>query len=694
MLFLRRNGRWAAIFLLGIWVVACGTANNPAPENETDILSVIDGNILPDDDMLFPDDVSDDLEQDDVLAGDDITDIDGLSPVDDDPPLNVSWHVLAGGDWFEGRSDPLLVSYFNSLWLIGGVGVDGYLEDVWHSSDGMSWHLAAADMWTGTIPAILPEVTLQGYSVTVHNNDLYLVNGTSYAPPPYVGLDKYLFKAESNGLSISFQPVVNAGELPFAPTTRPAFFSFLGSMWVLNNYDPTGVPRSVLYRSVDGVAWEEAARDMFAPRSGAAPVVFDERAWLFGSIESATSREVWVSDDGETWELVANDAPFSGGGMLGTIFDGQMLLAPRQGSDTLLASVDGEHWAPIAGPEGGVPTGSGLAAFNDRLFIVAGEQKSMVHYAGSNLVWYSMEQNTASFTGRSLHAVADLESHFYVVGGRNWEIENKKNVMLDDVWRSSDGVNWELLSEMSAFGPRAGHSLTAFNDELVLIGGMDGEASNDVWRSTDGVEWTRTTDNAAFPPRQGHGAVVWQGQLCLLGGFDIDGDAGNDVWCSADGVDFSPLEVVVPFSVRALHAAFVFDDALWVVGGQITRFSSFECRNDVWRSADGIHWEEVVRHASFEPRYGAVAQPVNGGLWLYGGYSYTGGSFSDLWYSRDGAMWYPAAQSPVEMQGRWGQVSAVRGAQWYLFGGRYQKLSYEDFGDVRVAEIPLIPVDQ
>jgi len=50
------------------------------------------------------------------------------------------------------------------------------------------------------------------------------------------------------------------------------------------------------------------------------------------------------------------------------------------------------------------------------------------------------------------------------------------------VYRSDDGMNWELFNSFTPMGERVSHSCTVFKDRIIIIGGFDGTGfKNDVW---------------------------------------------------------------------------------------------------------------------------------------------------------------------------------------------------------------------
>ena len=93
--------------------------------------------------------------------------------------------------------------------------------------------------------------------------------------------------------------------------------------------------------------------------------------------------------------------------------------------------------------------------------------------------------------------------------------------------------------------------------------------------------------------------------MWILGGtenyyFGDDKSLKNDVWSSADGKEWTQETANAPWSPRAYHAAVVHDGKIWVLGGG-NYVPKYQALNDVWCSADGVHWEQVTDHAPVAP---------------------------------------------------------------------------------------------
>ena len=201
----------------------------------------------------------------------------------------------------------------------------------------------------------------------------------------------------------------------------------------------------------------------------------------------------------------------------------------------------------------------------------------------------------------------------------------------DDVWSSADGQTWtrENAGKPVPWGPRALHHTVVFRDKIWVMGGQTvpqlapaPEAIHrDIWNSADGVAWTRRGAGGAALGARGMigGAAVFQGRMWILGGGTYDTPQTpvrkfyNDVWSSADGVHWTRHLEHAPWAARQYHEVAVFDDRLWVLEGY-----SGQNRNDVWHSADGVRWHQVP-DTPWAPRHAASVFVHDHALWVVAG---------------------------------------------------------------------------
>ena len=125
------------------------------------------------------------------------------------------------------------------------------------------------------------------------------------------------------------------------------------------------------------------------------------------------------------------------------------------------------------------------------------------------------------------------------------------------------------------------------------------------------------------------GSAVKDGRIWILGGGTYDTPKVpqrkyfNDVWSSADGIHWKEHAKAAPWAARQYHDVAVWDGRLWVMEGYHKDGGN---RKDVWHSADGVNWYEVP-NTPWAPRHAASVFVHDGSLWMVAGNNMT----SDVW---------------------------------------------------------------
>jgi len=67
-----------------------------------------------------------------------------------------------------------------------------------------------------------------------------------------------------------------------------------------------------------------------------------------------------------------------------------------------------------------------------------------------------------------------------------------------------------------------------------VIGGLNDnlDPTNEVWSSTDGLNWTQVTTNTTFTARCSHAGMFFNNKLWVIAGQTGPGTDTNDVWSS------------------------------------------------------------------------------------------------------------------------------------------------------------------
>jgi len=294
----------------------------------------------------------------------------------------------------------------------------------------------------------------------------------------------------------------------------------------------------------------------------------------------------------------------------------------------------------------------------------------------NNLNWTNSGENY-NFAGRHFHSSAVMNNRLWVIGG----IASGK--VMSDVLYSIDGLNWNLATATAAFGSRWGQASLVFDAgqgaNLWVIGGSDSKNFfNDVWHSSDGVNWSLVTAAAPFTARSRAGAVVFNNKMWVIGGTSQSGFL-NDIWCSSDGKTWTQVTPKETFPARYSASLTVHHNLLWLVAGE----SATGALNDVWSSPDGVNWTIVSANAGFPARASHTAEAYQGLLWVFGGHDIAVPNiFNDAWWSANGSQWTQAVPSS-NYSPRWGQSSAVFNGQiWIINGATGPRDNPVDYSDV------------
>jgi len=276
---------------------------------------------------------------------------------------------------------------------------------------------------------------------------------------------------------------------------------------------------------------------------------------------------------------------------------------------------------------------------------------------------FKLVSNTPAFGFRLNHTSLAFGGKMWVIGGTN--IKGQYN---NDVWSSSDGTIWNLMTDSAQFPKRKLHSSIVFNGKMWVIGGLAQDFSNDVWSSVDGITWTQATPSAKFSPRYGHASIVFNNAMWVIGGIGVTGTGLNDVWYSADGISWNKATDSAGFSPRGMHTAVSLKNRMWVVAGN----DGFADKNDVWYSEDGVNWTQSTPAASFSKRRFLSAAVTDSTMWVFGGLAVLNSvptPMNDAWYSGDGVNW-TQFQTPVDYAGRYGHSSVNFNSGIWIIGGQ------------------------
>ncbi len=300
---------------------------------------------------------------------------------------------------------------------------------------------------------------------------------------------------------------------------------------------------------------------------------------------------------------------------------------------------------------------------------VAGKEESR---PSSAYFWQQMTAS-AAWPARSMHAAVSFRDELWVLGGG---IDRYSSESVNDVWSSTDGIDWVERTAHAAWTSRMAHSAAVFREKVWIMGGLSLASDvGDVWWSDDGIAWTGVPQESPWTERSSPTAVSEGGILYLLGGLHR-GTTLADVWQTANGSDWTCLAPQAPWSSRAGFQSVLFSGGLWILGGvhTDTPTGTAECLNDVWTSPDGAVWTPAMLHAAWRGRDFHAAVAFDRKIWVLGG-EYVEGTghaattcvLNDVWYSEDGTDWHQAPNAPWAARSR--PAAVTFGGKLWVLGG-------------------------
>jgi hypothetical protein len=292
---------------------------------------------------------------------------------------------------------------------------------------------------------------------------------------------------------------------------------------VIDDDGEMGVDSIFLHTSV---LWR-IHRTPIAERNGHTLIEFQNKLWVIGGNKD----DIWNTSDGKNWSKVADSVPF------------------------------------------GKRYGQSAIVYKDRLFIISGKVSSD-SFAGD--IWstadgYSWAQDTiAPFLNRHYQSVYKFNNTLWMIGGLG---QSENNPTFADIWNSEDGVHWNLITEKAPFGPRYGHGIFDFNNQLYIIGGSFDQPENsgklnDLWKSSNGSSWVKVS--TVLPFNHFHSIFAFfkfADKRLLVSDFctgNIPENSFSDIWFSASGELWNPLRKHETECISGYFTGSLFKDLIYL----------------------------------------------------------------------------------------------------------------------------------
>lgn len=244
----------------------------------------------------------------------------------------------------------------------------------------------------------------------------------------------------------------------------------------------------------------------------------------------------------------------------------------------------------------------------------------------------------------------------------------------ESVWTSADGgANWTKTGLPSIRREANETRYIQFKDAVYALGQNKGnylsgiKFSSTIRRTTDFKKWETVAEKSELPNRVFYGSIVSGDKIWLMGGYDGK-NYHNDIWNSADGVHWKKVAEHAAWSPRNV-GVLEFRNRFWIFGGGVIdgdRDINPGSSKEVWSSADGINWTQIK--IKTERPIGGTPIVFDDKLWFVGANRNDGDFDNAVLVSEDGIAWKSesAPWSPRGAVAVW-----VFGDKLFMTGGKY-----------------------
>lgn len=282
--------------------------------------------------------------------------------------------------------------------------------------------------------------------------------------------------------------------------------------------------------------------------------------------------------------------------------------------------------------------GFATVSFNNRMWIIGGGNKKNEAlsdvWSSANGIDWRVENTRIPWQNSYFNSGVVFRDRIWIFGGWSSALATG-----NQVWATKNGSEWELITDNAPWEARGGAAAVVFKNKLWIIGGSskfrneNNEGSfNDVWSSSDGVNWELIAKEAPWDPRAFHAALVIDNQIWVVGGgyWSKSAKGFDDVWSSKDGVTWRQEAKASPTGRRLWSSILAFHDQIWVTGGLLTTEKMVS--NDTWIGWSGDQWELYFARERYSPRLASGAVVFKDHLWMLGGSN--SDFYNDIWSLR------------------------------------------------------------
>jgi len=316
----------------------------------------------------------------------------------------------------------------------------------------------------------------------------------------------WFFYTQSNSNSTLYRWVQESEDAEWDNRSDACSIAFKGKLWLFggnrtdpdppdNRLDIVGFLNQRIYDiwfTDDGVEWAQSSREL--PEGfGCQILKYDDKLWSFGN-------GVWTSEDGENWRNITDSLPIDSYSV--TVFQDKFWLLGGVDADIfkneIWSSDDGSAWERVAEQApwpARIAHAYSTTEFDGKLWVIGGmidDPEDAGRIISTNDAWYTTDgknwtevESNESWPGASSHRVFTYDRYMWIFGGRRNDPGGR---MVNELWRSLDGINWELMEvKNDDWYPRYDYAFAVYDDHIWVIGGHEHRSEEpklgDAWQA-------------------------------------------------------------------------------------------------------------------------------------------------------------------------------------------------------------------
>ena len=247
----------------------------------------------------------------------------------------VVWGAKTTDAGWPGRGFYQAVLHNERIYVMGGDGSNGRLNDVWSSADGITWEFHGNANWPRRAE----------HQAVEHNGKLYMMGGTNVNG--FVPL-RDVWSSADGGATWAL-----VGNANWQARRLHQAVSHNGRIYVVGGYDGVNHRRD-MWSTADGQNWVFDSDGDWQPRNRHKAVSHNGRIYIMGGWSNTYQRDVWSTADGIIWRQETAAAEWSGRHSLQAV-SRNGLLYMMGGVDNsgrkndMWSSADGRSWTIVTG---------------------------------------------------------------------------------------------------------------------------------------------------------------------------------------------------------------------------------------------------------------------------------------------------------------------------------------------------------